>query len=75
MCCMGESHGNVVLRHNETAHLLIVLSEGSAHGIFVDCLYNTYDFPITVTDGHTEDGLSLVACQLVYLITEAVVLQ
>lgn len=43
-------------------HLLIILSEGGAHGIFVDCLYNADDFSITVTDGHAEDGLSLVAC-------------
>ena len=50
-------HGNII-----KPHLLIILGKGSAHGIFVDSLYNTYDFPITVTDGHAEDGLSLVAC-------------
>lgn len=44
------------------SHLLIILSKGGAHGVFVDCLYNTYDFSITVADGHAEDGLSLVAC-------------
>lgn len=55
-------------------HLFIILSEGGAYWIFVNCLYNTYDFSVTVTDGHTEDGLSLVAGQLVNLVTEAVIL-
>lgn len=43
-------------------HLLIILSKGCAHGILVDCLHNTNDFSIAVTDGHAEDGLSLIAC-------------
>lgn len=43
------------------SHLLIILSEGRAHGIFVDCLHNTDDLSIAVADGHAEDGLGLIA--------------
>lgn len=56
-------------------HLLIILGKGCSHGIFVDCLHNANDFSIAVADGHAEDGLSLVAGQLVDLVAEAVVLQ
>lgn len=56
-------------------HLLVILSKWGADWIFVNSLYNTYDFSITVADGHTEDGLSLVPGQLVNLITEAVILE
>lgn len=57
------------------SHLLVILSKWGADWIFVNSLYNTYDFSITVADGHTEDGLSLVPGQLVNLITEAVILE
>lgn len=43
-------------------HLLIILSKGCAHGIFVDCLHNTNDFSIAVADGHAKDGLCLISC-------------
>ena len=42
-------------------HLLIILGEGSADGVFVDCLHNTDDFSVAVADGHAEDGLRLIA--------------
>lgn len=63
------------MRHIRAPHLLIILGKGVAHGVFVDCLHDTDDFTIAVAYGHAEDGLGLIACQFVYLITEAVVLE
>lgn len=50
------------LRDITHPHLLIILGEGSADGVFVDCLHNTNDFSIAVADCHAEDGLRLIAC-------------
>lgn len=43
------------------SHLLIILGERCAHGIFVDCLHHTNDLSVAVADGHAEDGLRLIA--------------
>lgn len=43
-------------------HLLIILSKGCSHGIFVDRLHNTNDVSIAVADGHAKDGLRLISC-------------
>jgi len=56
------------------AYLLIVLGEWSSAGVLVDGLHYTNDFSVTVMDGHAQNGLSLIASQLVNFITEPMVL-
>lgn len=55
-------------------YLLIVLCEWSSVGVLVDGLHHTDDFTNTVADGHAQNGLSLIARQLVNFITEPMVL-
>lgn len=55
-------------------YLLIVFGEWSSAGVLVDGLHYTDDFTVTVLDGHAQNGLSLIACQLVDFITEPMVL-
>lgn len=47
---------------HRVTHLFVILGKRGAHGIFVDGLYDAYDFAVAVADGHAEDGLGLVAC-------------
>ena len=57
------------------SYLLVVFSEEHSSRTPVYGLGHPDDLPITVVDGHAEQGLGLVASQLVDLITEATVLR
>lgn len=57
------------------SYLFIIFSEEVPIRILVDGLSNPNDLAIAVADGHAQERLGFVSCQLVNFITEPTILQ